>query len=94
LEKYQTAVPIEFQKMLHLIDDNPQLLGDIDVLLERKRGVKEMGLEPRFPRIDAFIESELLRLESLEAIAIPRGNVISDLNELFRSTLTEAWDAK
>jgi uncharacterized protein len=93
LEKYQTAAPIEFQKMLHLIDDNPQLLGDIDVLLERKRGVKEMGLEPRFPRIDAFIESELLRLESVEASATPRGNVISDLNELFRSTLTAAWGA-
>jgi uncharacterized protein len=93
LEKYQTAAPIEFQKMLHLIDENPQLLRDIDVLLERKRGVKEMGLEPRFPRVDAFIESELLRLESVEASATPRGNVISDLNELFRSTLTEVWDA-
>jgi hypothetical protein len=52
-----------------------------------------MGLEPRFPRIDAFIESELLRLESVEASATPRGNVISDLNELFRSTLTAAWGA-
>jgi uncharacterized protein len=93
LEKYQAAAPIEFQKMLHLIDDDPHLLDDIDVLLERKRGVKEMGLEPRFPRIDAFIESELLRLESVEASATPRGNVISDLNELFRSTLTEVWDA-
>jgi predicted nucleotidyltransferase len=35
LERYGTAAPIEFSKLLHLIGENHSLLADIDALLEQ-----------------------------------------------------------
>src|SRR5690349_15195780 len=42
IERYGTAAPIEFEKLLHLIDDRPELLRDIDRLLTMKRAAPEM----------------------------------------------------
>ena len=91
LEAYATPAPIEFGKLLHLIDGNPQLVADIHELLERKRGSPEMGLAPQVATIHAFIEAELLRLEPID---IPQeGPTTSDgtgnLNELFVRCLQE-----
>jgi uncharacterized protein len=91
LERYGSAAPIEFQKLLHLIEDNRSLVADIEALLERKRAAPEMGLEPAVPRINAFIEIELERLESIKPPAVQRGEVVSKLNEVFHFSLREAW---
>lgn len=89
LERYGTAVPIEFQKLLHLIETNPDLKNDINNLLLRKRQVPEIGLEPPVLSINEFIESELKRLESFSHPKHPRGEVLPALDEVFRMTLAE-----
>ena len=85
LEAYATPAPIEFGKLLHLIDSNPQLVADIHELLERKRGAPEMGLAPQVATIHAFIEAELLRLEPIDIQQEVHTTFdgTSHLNELF-----------
>lgn len=91
LERYGSPAPIEFHKLLHLIEGNRHLLSDIGALLERKRSAPEMGLEAPVRSIHAFVESELERLESIVPSVSQRGEVFPRLNEVFRRTLTEAW---
>ncbi|MES2070615.1 MAG: nucleotidyltransferase domain-containing protein [Pseudomonadota bacterium] len=91
LERYESAAPIEFSKLLHLIDGNRPLLADIDALLERKRAAPEMGLESPVQSINAFIESELERLESLMPSPFQRGDVLSRLNDVFHHGIRQAW---
>lgn len=91
LERYHCAAPIEFHKLLHLIEHNGALVSDIQALLERKRAAPEMGLEAPVRSIHAFVESELERLESIVPPAYAKPDVASQLNELFRHTLVHAW---
>lgn len=90
LERYGTAAPIEFHKLLHLIADEPALVADIETLLARKRLAPELGLDLPVPRINAFIERELLRLESVVPAVHQRGVVLSSLNAIFHAALNEA----
>ncbi len=89
LERYGKPAPIEFEKLLHLIDGERALLADIGSLLERKRAAPEMGLEPPVASIHAFIERELEQLEEVqvESTAI---TAMDSLNELFRAELRGA----
>lgn len=91
LERYGTAAPIEFDKLLHLIESNRHLLADIEALLDRKRAAPEMGLEPPAPRIHAFVESELERLELLIPAPAQRAELSAPLNLIFRHSLADAW---
>ena len=93
LERYQCPAPIEFKNLLHLVEENRPLISDINALLERKRLAPEMGLEAPVASIHQFVESELERLETIAPASEERGDVFPTLNELFRNTLTEAWDA-
>ena len=90
LERYGTAAPIEFSKLLHLIEENPELVGEIESLLERKRKAPELGLEPPVQIINAFIEMELARLEAVTPVIHQRTDVLPQLNEIFQATLNEA----
>lgn len=54
----QTA-PIEFEKLLMVLDGEPQVLDAAHALLEQKRNAPELGLAPAMPILNAFIESEL-----------------------------------
>lgn len=92
LERYGSAAPIEFHQLLHLLDDQPLLLRDIDALLERKKAAPEMGLSMPVASLNAFIETELARLE---AEAVPQSKLasaIDGLNRLFHATLREQGD--
>jgi hypothetical protein len=91
LEKYQTPAPIEFDRLLHLIEADAALLRDIQQLLARKRATPELGLAAPIPGIDAFIEREQARLETSEVARPTRGEVLPMLNEVFRQSLDEAW---
>lgn len=91
LVRYGTPAPIEFHKLLHLIDDQPDLLADIAALLEKKCAAPEMGLAPQVPGIHRFIESELERLEALAPPQSRRAPVMASLNDVFRRTLDEMW---
>lgn len=86
LERYQRPAPIEFEKLLHLIADEPALLADINSLLERKRAAPEMGLEPSVQTIHAFIEHELERLENVQMKESSTA-AMDSLNEVFRAAI-------
>lgn len=91
LERYQTAAPIEFEKLLHLLGDNAPLLADIDELLQLKRGAPEMGLAAPVASIHTFIETELDRLEKVSPTKSKDQLVVPKLNDVFRSCLEAAW---
>jgi predicted nucleotidyltransferase len=91
LERYGCAAPIEFGKLLHLIEGEHTLLADIDALLAKKRAAPEMGLDRPVPGIDAFIEAELARLEIVSPERVQRTEVLPQLNGVFHRTLAQAW---
>jgi predicted nucleotidyltransferase len=88
LERYGKPAPIEFEKLLHLIDGEQDLLTDINSLLGRKRVAPEMGLEPPVASIHAFIEQELERLERAQVEASSTA-AMESLNEVFRAAVRE-----
>jgi predicted nucleotidyltransferase len=91
LERYGTAAPIEFSKLLHLLDGDHALLADIEALLAKKRASPELGLDRPVAGINAFIEAELARLETVAPARFERGNVLPELNALFHRSLAQAW---
>lgn len=91
LERYGTAAPIEFGKLLHLIEGETALLADIDALLAKKRAAPEMGLDKPVASINAFIEAELARLDVISPKHVQRSDVLPQLNQLFHLTLAQAW---
>jgi len=91
LERYRTAAPIEFSKLLQLIDDEPALLADINELLARKRAAQELGLADPVKSIDGFIEAELARLEGFSPGPAERGDVLGRLDDVFHRCLDEVW---
>lgn len=93
IERHGGAAPLEFQRLLTLIEDQPALVADILALLERKRTAPEMGTGPRIASVDAFIAAELERLEAMRPEKVHRAGAIDHLNALMRATLDESADA-
>ena len=89
LERYGTAAPIEFGKLLHLIDDQPQLAQAIDELRRIKRDAPEMGLSAPVAAIHRFVEDELARLETIVPERADRTTPLPMLNALFHAILRE-----
>jgi predicted nucleotidyltransferase len=89
LERYGTAAPIEFSRLLHLIEGEPELLTDIAMLLEKKSASVELGLCKPVVSINAFIVSELERLEAMVPIHGQKPKPLGQLNALFHATLGE-----
>jgi uncharacterized protein len=89
IETYRTPAPIEFHKLLHLIDDQPTLRAEIDRLLEQKKAAPELGLSAPVLPINAFIEQELARLEAMTFKTERRGDVLDELDALFHAALRE-----
>ncbi|MGB4811929.1 MAG: nucleotidyltransferase domain-containing protein [Methylophilaceae bacterium] len=89
LEAYKTTAPIEFKKLLHLLEDQPFLLDEINALLEKKKAVQELAKDKPIQALNAFIEVELSRLENnLPEKSVIKGNM-SDVNQLFLEILSE-----
>ena len=93
LERYGTAAPIEFDKLLHLIDD-PALTADVGELLKRKKAAPEMGLSEPIASINAFVVQELDRLDAMVPQREAKAERVSLLTNVFRSTLRESDSRK
>lgn len=89
LERYGRAAPIEFARLLHLIDDQPQLRRDIDLLLESKRAAPEMGMAPPVASINQFIVAELERLDTIAPPRDMQASPLPALNALFTAALAQ-----
>jgi hypothetical protein len=87
--KTGAAAPIEFEKLLTLLQGEPGVLSEVHKLLDQKRNTPELGRSPAVPVLNRFIESELGD-ESREAPKKSRSpRVIGQLNELFHNVLRE-----
>lgn len=62
IKNKQETPPVEFDKLLTLVNDN-SLLKDINNLLNKKKSGIELKLEPAIPTINAFINSTIINLE-------------------------------
>lgn len=91
LERYGTAAPIEFSRLLHLVEDDTALIEAIADLRIRKQAAPELGLAPPVSIINAFVEAELARLEATTPVPTPRAATAPLLNTVFRDSLTAAW---
>jgi uncharacterized protein len=89
LERYGSAAPIEFDQLLHLIEDRQALAADIQHLLKKKMAAPEMGLSEPIASINAFIEQELERLEAIVPQRDGKSERVSGLTDIFRATLRE-----
>ena len=87
LEAFGKPAPIEFHRLLEMIADRQLLLSDINRLLDMKRAAPEMGLSSPVSSINEFIESELLRLESIRPPKIHEPSRAETLNVLFHKAL-------
>jgi len=91
LEQFGKPAPMEFDRLLCLIDREVDLLSAINDLLVLKRQTLEMGLAPQVPLIQQFIERELDRLEGIKPTKSEQHNLVHELSALFRAVLDEAW---
>jgi hypothetical protein len=89
LVQHGTPAPIEFGKLLPLIQEEHTLLADINALLQRKRTALEMGMAPPVASIDTFIERELDRLESIESAPRQHEGATHKLDSVFRDCLED-----
>jgi predicted nucleotidyltransferase len=90
LERNGTPAPIEFDRLLAMVDDRA-LLDAIDALLAQKRASLELDLSPQVPVIHEFIARELARLDDIVPERFERRDVEPRLSSLFRDVLREAW---
>ena len=89
IERYGSAAPIEFARLLHVIEEQTALFADVQALLARKQAAPELGLAEPVASINAFIDAELNRLESIAPQRSPGSESIGRLNELLHATLKE-----
>ena len=83
------AAPIEFEKLLTLLGDEPHVLAEVHALLKQKRNAPELGLAPAVPILNAFIETELDKAP-VEVPKKPRApHIVALLNSLFHEVLRE-----
>lgn len=89
VQKTGGAAPVEFEKLLTLLHDEPTVLSEVHKLLEQKRNTPELGRAAAVPVLNKFIESEL----AVESTEIPKKSrspqVIGQLNQLFHKVLWE-----
>ena len=87
LEKYRSPAPIEFEKLLALIDKGSGLSQKINQLLDRKRISLEKEMIEAIPLLNQFIESELDRLKGFNIKPDSYSNKTDQLNRLFHSVI-------
>jgi hypothetical protein len=89
VREHGTAPPIVFERLLALIEGEETLLAEIHRLLEEKQRSPELGLGPRVPALNAFIEAELEdpAMDVLDGPDSPAA--LDQLNALFEEVLRE-----
>ncbi|MGV3527229.1 MAG: DNA polymerase beta superfamily protein [Candidatus Sericytochromatia bacterium] len=84
------AAPVAFAELLSLLQGQPELLAEIDKLLEQKSQTPEMGRCQAVPILNRFIESELADFQREIPEKSDAPEVMAALNALFHTLLEEA----
>lgn len=93
VENTGSAAPIEFEKLLTLLQDEPIVLSEVHKLLDQKRNSPELGRAAAVPVLNEFIEAELAVARPTSVPKKSRSpKVIGQLNELFLNVLLECRD--
>ncbi len=92
MEQSTEPVPVRFADLLDTILPNGLTRQAIDQLLVMKKQGMEAKHGPANPAINAFLDPELLRLESKVGEQGEIHTSIVSLNELFQEMLSEAWE--
>lgn len=95
IEKYHSIPPMEFQALVEEILEAGELKESVLTLLKRKIAGEELNMEPRIDSINDFLYKEIKHLEAYsKGLNKEIPDPTSELNQLFRDTLTEVWDEK
>lgn len=85
---HRSAPPIEFERLLTMLESEGIVRSACERLLELKRLTNEIGREPAIPELNAFIEGELA-IEPEVAKSPRPGEPLLKLNQLFARVLAE-----
>jgi predicted nucleotidyltransferase len=92
IERTGQMAPIEFDVLLQSEIIDPLLKGEINELLARKKDGEELDKGPRIPIIDAFLENRVAHFDqAIKDYQHTNTPAYSTLNNIFRTTLEEAW---
>lgn len=90
--KTNRMAPVEFDVLLESQIDDPSLKAIIQELLIRKKAGEELNEADPIPALNHFLEDKIAFytnfVKSIEKVAPPSSQL---LNNLFRSSLNEAW---
>ena len=93
IEAGRGPAPIEFSRLVGAAGLEREVQAAIAALVAEKLAGHELDEGPRDPALSTFIEREMARLETPEerprAAPLPR----EELDQLFRRTLREMWEA-
>jgi predicted nucleotidyltransferase len=94
VHKYKSAAPIEFEKLLEMLEGQNEVLSEIYDLLDKKKNTPELGLYPAVPVLNKFIVDEL----ETDTGEMPKKSyapqLIGELNRLFHNVLSEDMGGK
>ena len=85
--EHRTYPPIEFKKLLSVVDQDRTFMENIEGLLKRKEASNETEEVRPIPFFHEFIEKELVKCEEHEAEFPKIKPDVEKLNELFREIL-------
>ncbi len=91
MEQSTKPVPVRFDDLLDTILPTGPTRQAIDQLLVMKKQGMEAKHGPAIPAINAFLDSELLRLESKVGGQVKTQSSIAPLNDFFREMLSGVW---
>ncbi len=92
IEETGEMAPIEFDVLVNNEIIDPLLKAEINNLLIQKKNGVELDKGARVPIIDAFIENRITHFEQyIKDYQFTNTPAYSTLNNIFRSTLEEAW---
>lgn len=94
IRQTNTMPPIEFEKLLDSQVKDASIRREIDALLKRKIAGDELKEEPRIEILNEFLEEKIKFYgEYVGELAHPEKPGTALLDELFRETVFEVWNA-
>ena len=95
IEAYRTAPPVEFARLLPLLEGRTDLMAAVEFLLEEKAVTKEKELKPVIPQISEFIETECeARKAYIDSLPAEAHKDSDEADRLFAAMVLEEYGKK
>lgn len=91
IERDLGVVPTQFGALVERLVEPGRLRSAIDELLRAKCAGAELGLAPRIPQLNEFIERELARLEKAQIRYTESRPPVEELSRFFVEVLDDVW---